>query len=80
MNRRSALPTLSPQARRSAAAILIALCVSMIATVAIGQQIIPFGDVPATTDFSEAEIVWPQLLPNKNFFENSKPAKHFHSK
>jgi invasion protein IalB len=69
MNRRSALPTLSPQARRSAAAILIALCVSMIATVAIGQQIIPFGDVPATTDFSEAEIAarGQQRLPNLTY-------------
>jgi invasion protein IalB len=41
---------------RSAEAILIALCTSIVATVASGQQLIPFGDVPATTDFSEQEI------------------------
>jgi invasion protein IalB len=41
---------------RSAVAILIALCTSFVATVASGQQLIPFGDVPATADFTEQEI------------------------
>ena len=40
----------------SAAATLIALCTSVVATVASGQQLIPFGDVPATADFTEQEI------------------------
>jgi invasion protein IalB len=42
--------------RRSAAAILIALCNSIVAAPASGQQVIPFGDVPATPDFTEQEI------------------------
>jgi invasion protein IalB len=46
----------SPQAKRSVAATLITLSISMAATVASSQQLIPFGDVPATPDFSEAEI------------------------
>jgi invasion protein IalB len=37
---------------RSLAAVLIALS----ASVAYGQQVIPFGDVPATPDFTEQEI------------------------
>jgi invasion protein IalB len=37
---------------RSFAAVLIALS----ASVAYGQQVIPFGDVPATPDFTEQEI------------------------
>jgi len=37
---------------RSAAAMLFALC----ATVASAQQPVPFGDVPATADFTEQEI------------------------
>jgi invasion protein IalB len=41
---------------RAAVAILIALCTSVVATVASGQQVIPFGDVPATPDFTEQEI------------------------
>ena len=41
---------------RWAAALSIALCTFVIATVASGQQLTPFGDVPATTDFSEQEI------------------------
>jgi invasion protein IalB len=41
---------------RSAAALLIALCTSVVATVAGAQQVIPFGDVPATADFTEQEI------------------------
>jgi invasion protein IalB len=42
--------------RRSAAAILIALCSSIVTAPASGQQVIPFGDVPATPDFTEQEI------------------------
>ena len=41
---------------RAVAAVLIALCTSIVATVARGQQVIPFGDVPATPDFTEQEI------------------------
>jgi invasion protein IalB len=41
---------------QSVAAILLALCTSIVATVANGQQLIPFGDVPATADFTEQEI------------------------
>jgi len=41
---------------RWAAAVLIALCTLVIAPVASGQQLVPFGDVPATADFSEQEI------------------------
>lgn len=41
---------------RLAAAILVALCTSVVATVASAQQLIPFGDVPATADFTEQEI------------------------
>jgi invasion protein IalB len=41
---------------RSVAAILIALCSSLATSVSSGQQVIPFGDVPATPDFTEQEI------------------------
>jgi invasion protein IalB len=41
---------------RAAVAIFTALCTSVAATVASGQQVIPFGDVPATPDFTEQEI------------------------
>jgi invasion protein IalB len=41
---------------RSAIATLAALCTSIVATVASGQQLVPFGDVPATADFTEQEI------------------------
>jgi len=41
---------------RSVATITIILSTLMVATPASGQQVVPFGDVPATTDFSEAEI------------------------
>ena len=34
----------------------IILCALIVATSASGQQVVPFGDVPATADFSEAEI------------------------
>ena len=46
----------SPAARRWIAAASIVLGTSMTPTVARSQQVIPFGDVPATADFSEAEI------------------------
>jgi len=44
----------------------MALGISMAGTVANSQQVIPFGDVPATADFSEAEIAarGQQKLPN----------------
>jgi invasion protein IalB len=45
-----------PGVRRSIAATSIAVYISMAGTVTGAQQIIPFGDVPATGDFSEAEI------------------------
>jgi invasion protein IalB len=41
---------------RSVAAILTALCSSLATTASSGQQVIPFGDVPATPDFTEQEI------------------------
>lgn len=41
---------------RAFAASFIALCTLSEATSANGQQVTPFGDVPASTDFSEAEI------------------------
>jgi invasion protein IalB len=54
---------------RSVAATFITLGISMVATAASGQQTIPFGDVPATTDFSEAEIAarGQQKLPNLTY-------------
>jgi invasion protein IalB len=54
---------------RSAAATFIALGISMPTTVASSQQVIPFGDVPATTDFSEAEIAsrGQQKLPSLTY-------------
>src|ERR1700757_4756596 len=59
----------SPQAKRSVAATLIALSISMAATAASSQQVMPFGDVPATADFSEAEIAarGQQKLPNLTY-------------
>lgn len=58
-----------PGAGRSVAATFIALGISMAATAAGSQQVIPFGDVPATTDFSEAEIAarGQQKLPNLTY-------------
>jgi hypothetical protein len=50
------LSTKSPEARLIIAAAFIALVIPMTVTVARSQQVIPFGDVPATADFSEAEI------------------------
>ena len=37
-------------------AVLIALCTFIGATIADGQQLVPFGDVPATTHFPKMEI------------------------
>ena len=56
MNIQTFRSTNSPAARRLVAAAFVALGTSMTATVASSQQVIPFGDVPATADFSEAEI------------------------
>jgi invasion protein IalB len=54
---------------RSIAATIIALGISMATTVASSQQVIPFGDVPAATDFSETEIAsrGQQKLPNLTY-------------
>jgi invasion protein IalB len=41
---------------RAAVAMLITLCTLIVATVASGQQLMPFGDVPAMADFTEREI------------------------
>jgi invasion protein IalB len=59
----------SREVRRSVAATFIALGISMAATAASGQQVTPFGDVPATADFSEAEIAarGQQKLPNLTY-------------
>jgi invasion protein IalB len=49
--------SLKPTANRRAVALIsFVLCTSVAATVASGQQGIPFGDVPATTDFTEQAI------------------------
>src|ERR1700754_286732 len=58
-----------PGARRSVAAAFVALGVSIAVTVANSQQVIPFGDVPATADFSESEIAarGQQKLPNLSY-------------
>ena len=45
----------TPIGRRLAAA-LFALCGLVPATIASGQQLVPFGDVPAIADFTEQEI------------------------
>lgn len=46
----------SPGVQRSVAGIFSALSMLMTATIVSGQQVIPFGDVPAMTDLSETEI------------------------
>jgi invasion protein IalB len=58
-----------PRVRRSMAATFITLGISTAATVANGQQVIPFGDVPAMVDFSEADIAarGQQKLPNLTY-------------
>jgi invasion protein IalB len=69
MTHQTFLSTNRPEAKRLVAAAFIALVISMTATVARSQQAIPFGDVPATTDFSEAEIAarGQQKVPNLTF-------------
>jgi invasion protein IalB len=59
----------SRELSRSAAAAFTALGILMTATVARSQQVIPFGDVPAMGDFSEAEIAsrGQQKLPNLTY-------------
>jgi len=56
MNLQTARSINSPEAWRSVLVAFMALGISMAGTVANSQQVIPFGDVPATADFSEAEI------------------------
>jgi len=69
MTHQTFLSTNSPEAKRLAAAAFIVLVISMTATVARSQQVIPFGDVPATTDFSETMIAarGQQKLPNLTY-------------
>jgi invasion protein IalB len=69
MTHQTFLSTSRPKAERLVAAAVIALVISMIATVAGSQQVVPFGDVPATTDFSEAEIAarGQQKLPHLTY-------------
>jgi invasion protein IalB len=59
----------SPEAWRSVLVAFMALGISMAGTVANSQQVIPFGDVPATADFSEAEIAarGQQKFPNLTY-------------
>jgi invasion protein IalB len=54
---------------RSRATAFIALGISMAATMAHSQETIPFGDVPATADFSEAQIAarGQQKLPDLTY-------------
>src|SRR5262249_22109382 len=63
------LRTVRPKARRLVAAAFVALGPSMAATLASSQQVVPFGDVPATADFSEAEIAarGQQKLPDLTY-------------
>ena len=69
MNLQSVWPIKNPEVRRPVAAIFIVLGISLAATVASSQQVIPFGDVPAMTDFSEAAIDarGQQKLPNLTY-------------
>jgi invasion protein IalB len=69
MNLRTVRSINGPPAGRSVAATLIALGISMAATVASSQEIIPFGDVPETTDFPEADIAarGHQNFPNLSY-------------
>ena len=68
MTHQTFLSTNGPEAKRLVA-VAFALIISMIATVARSQQVTPFGDVPATADFSEAEIAarGQQKLPNLTY-------------
>src|SRR6516162_2504230 len=56
MNLQTVRSNNSPAGGRSVVAILLALGISMAARVASGQEVIPFGDVPAIADFPEADI------------------------
>ena len=69
MNLQTARSINSPEAWRSVLVAFMALGISMAGTVANSQQVIPFGDVPATADFSEAEIAarGQQKLPNLSY-------------
>jgi invasion protein IalB len=69
MNLQTARSINSPEARRSVVVAFMALSISMVATVASSQQVVPFGDVPAAADFSEAEIAarGQQKLPNLTY-------------
>jgi len=69
MNLQTARSINSPEAWRSVLVAFMALSISMAGTVANSQQVIPFGDVPATADFSEAEIAarGQQKLPNVTY-------------
>jgi invasion protein IalB len=59
----------SSEVTRSVAITFVAIGMSMAATVASSEQVIPFGDVPATIDFSEAEIAarGQQKLPDLTY-------------
>ncbi len=69
MNLRTARFINSQKEWRSVVVAFMAFSISMAATVARSQQVIPFGDVPATADFSEAEIAarGQQKLPNLSY-------------
>src|SRR5215475_11497400 len=69
MNLQIVRSTNGSEASRVVAAAFIALGFSMTTTVASSQQVIPFGDVPAIADFSEAEIAarGQQKLPNLSY-------------
>ena len=69
MRRRTVRSINRSEAGRWVTAAFISLGISVIATVADGQQVIPFGDVPATADFSEAEIAarGQQKLPSLTY-------------
>jgi invasion protein IalB len=74
MNIQTVRSTNSSKARRLVAAAFIGLGISMAMTVASGQQVIPFGDVPAAADFSEADIAarGQQKFPNLTYSDWKK--------
>jgi invasion protein IalB len=69
MNLQTARSINSPEAWRPVLVAFMALSISMAGTVANSQQVLPFGDVPTTSDFSEAEIAarGQQKLPNLTY-------------
>jgi invasion protein IalB len=69
MNLQTARSINSPEAWRPVLVAFMALSISMAGTVANSQQVLPFGDVPTTADFSEAEIAarGQQKLPNLTY-------------